>query len=87
MAVLCAYSALANAFWKARPLLVEYTRARHQLALGGASLVTLMAAQDRAGQKRVARVAWRLWDRVCVRVEKVMGWSRKFRPMGDKKHL
>ncbi len=87
MAVLCAYSALANAFWKARPLLVEYTRARHQLALGGASLVTLMAAQDRAGQKRVARVAWRLWDGMCVRVEKVMGWPRKFRPMGDKKHL
>ncbi len=91
MAVLCAYSALANAFWKARPLLVEYTRARHQLALGGASLVTLMAAQDRAGQKRVARVAWRLWDRVWdrvwVRVEKGMGWPRKFRPMGDKKRL
>ena len=54
MALVSLYSACTNAWWSARPLLVEYTLARHQLAMAAAALAFFVASEDKAGHRSVA---------------------------------
>ncbi len=88
MVVICIYSALSNAFWNARPALAEYTRSRHKLALAAAAALVLVSAQDKESLKKIARAATRSWKELCLCAERVaVRTSRKYHPMGDKKHL
>lgn len=96
LAALSTYSALSNAFWRARPLLVEYMRARHKLALGASALLLLLAAQDRDGSKRLTVASvfvdeqWKRFTHtataMCARV-RAMRNGRHAPNMGRKKDL
>ena len=62
-------------------------RARHKLALGAAALMFLLSAQDRDGQKRLARVSEQFYDKLCMRAETTFHLPKSFRSRGDKKRL
>ena len=89
LALVSLYSAYSNQFWIARPLLYEYVRARHQVAVAAASLLLLLGAQDIEGHRRMARLCEGGWEFACATAERLARRPRSVhRGLGDrKKHI
>jgi hypothetical protein len=83
IACISLYSALCNIYWTRRPVLVEYTRSRHQLALAACALSLLLSAHDRNGPKKMTNfLEW-----IVTRVSTLFRRRIHRKPKKGLKHL